>query len=195
MGRPVKPILDACCGGRMMWFDKNHPAVVFSDIRRERLTFTGGSRTVDINPDVIADFTKMPFDDKAFKLVVFDPPHSRAGKNGWMRKKYGSLRPGWQRMLQAGFNECMRVLDDYGVLIFKWNETQYPASQVLGLFPERPLFGHRTMVRNNTVWAAFMKMPGARSACVLCWNYGPNQKCDGCGRTTSSTSDDRKETQ
>lgn len=155
----MQPILDACCGGRMMWFDKNNPAVVFSDVRREKMQFTG-NREVDVNPNILSDFTDMPFKDRTFKLVVFDPPHSHAGPNGWMSKKYGSLAPGWEEILKAGFAECMRVLDDYGVLIFKWNETQFPVSKVLGLFdPVRPLFGHRTMVRNNTVWAAFMKFP------------------------------------
>lgn len=26
-----KPILDACCGSRMFWYDKDNPAVVFMD--------------------------------------------------------------------------------------------------------------------------------------------------------------------
>ena len=28
-----KPILDACCGSRMFWFDKDNPFVEFMDIR------------------------------------------------------------------------------------------------------------------------------------------------------------------
>ncbi len=28
-----KPILDACCGSRMFWFDKNNPNVEFCDNR------------------------------------------------------------------------------------------------------------------------------------------------------------------
>ena len=28
-----KPILDACCGGKMFYFDKNDPRVLFQDIR------------------------------------------------------------------------------------------------------------------------------------------------------------------
>ena len=27
----MKQILDACCGSRMFWFDKEHPATVFMD--------------------------------------------------------------------------------------------------------------------------------------------------------------------
>ena len=30
-----KEILDVCCGGRMFWFDKHNPDVLFSDIREE----------------------------------------------------------------------------------------------------------------------------------------------------------------
>ena len=30
-----KFILDACCGGRMMWFNKNHPNCLYIDIRKE----------------------------------------------------------------------------------------------------------------------------------------------------------------
>lgn len=29
----MKPILDACCGGKMFYFDKNDPRVLFQDIR------------------------------------------------------------------------------------------------------------------------------------------------------------------
>lgn len=30
-----KTILDATCGGRMMWFNKDHPNAVYADQRRE----------------------------------------------------------------------------------------------------------------------------------------------------------------
>lgn len=31
-----KLILDACCGARMMWFDKGNQLVLFGDIRNEK---------------------------------------------------------------------------------------------------------------------------------------------------------------
>jgi hypothetical protein len=31
----LPPVLDACCGPRMMWFDKNDPRALFIDRRRE----------------------------------------------------------------------------------------------------------------------------------------------------------------
>ncbi|GBR74607.1 hypothetical protein NO1_1754 [Candidatus Termititenax aidoneus] len=33
-GMATKKILDACCGGRMMWFDKHHPDVLYVDSRK-----------------------------------------------------------------------------------------------------------------------------------------------------------------
>lgn len=69
-----KPILDACCGSRMFWFDKENPLAVFMDYRDENHTLCDG-RSLRVNPDVFGDFRDMPFADKTFKLVVFDPPH------------------------------------------------------------------------------------------------------------------------
>ncbi len=55
-----------------------------------------------------------------------------------------------------GFSECFRVLDDYGVLVFKWAETQLKLKTVLSLTTEKPLFGHK---RGHTFWICFMKTP------------------------------------
>jgi hypothetical protein len=29
----IPEILDACCGGRMWWWDKNHPLAIYMDVR------------------------------------------------------------------------------------------------------------------------------------------------------------------
>mgnify|MGYP001645097184 FL=1 len=50
----------------------------------------------------------------------------------------------------------MRVLMDYGVLIFKWSEDQINTGDVLKLLPVQPLFGNR---RGKTIWMVFMKFP------------------------------------
>lgn len=152
------PILDACCGSRMFWFDKENPNVVFGDIRSEEHILCDG-RKLSINPDVELDFTNMhQFKDGQFQLVVFDPPHlDKLGKNSWMAKKYGVLGERWQDDIKAGFAECFRVLADGGILIFKWNETQIKTSEVLELTQEKPLFGHLSGKRSNTHWIAFMK--------------------------------------
>ena len=156
----MKPILDACCGSRMFWFDKNNPNAEFCDIREVENHEYYPGRFIEIKPDTVCDFTNLPFDDNTFKLVVFDPPHLQyAGPSSWMRMKYGCLDKNWPAMLHDGFSECMRVLDDYGVLIFKWAETQIPVSEVLKAINAKPLFGHRVGRLNNTHWMAFMKMP------------------------------------
>lgn len=154
----MKPILDMCCGSRMFYFDKENPNVLFCDIRRERHILCDG-RELDINPDVIADFRSLPFPDKSFEMVIFDPPHLvRAGENGWQRKKYGALdKESWRDDLSKGFGEAMRVLKPNGILIFKWNETQIKTSEVLALTDYKPVFGHPSGKRSNTHWVTFMK--------------------------------------
>lgn len=151
-----KPILDACCGGRMFWFDKNNPDVLFCDNRKETHTLCD-KRRLKIEPDIVCDFTALPFADKQFKLVVFDPPHLvKLGENSWMAKKYGKLPENWRPLIKNGFNECMRVLDDYGVLIFKWSETQIKTSEILKAIETEPLFGDRGGL-GQTHWLCFMK--------------------------------------
>lgn len=117
-------ILDACCGSRMFWFDKENPNVTYMDIRQEYEELETG-HVVDVNPDVVGDFRNMPFEDDAFDMVVFDPPHLiHAGENSWLAKKYGKLDELWPEDIRQGFAECMRVLKPNGSLIFKWNEDQ-----------------------------------------------------------------------
>lgn len=157
-----KFILDACCGGRTFWFDKEHPNTLYVD-KHPRPKGTCKHRpNFCCDPDMVVDFTNMPFEDKSFKLVVFDPPHLlELGKNSVMRIKYGSLRTEtWPYEIGKGFEECWRVLDDFGVLVFKWNEAQIPIKKVLSLFSVSPLFGHPTSKHGKTKWFVFMKIPG-----------------------------------
>jgi len=39
----MKPILDACCGSRMFWFDKKNPAAIFMDNRELEDTLSGAA--------------------------------------------------------------------------------------------------------------------------------------------------------
>ena len=150
-------VLDACCGSRMFWFDKAHPDAVFIDNREETHKLCDG-RILTIKPDVLADFTKLPFPSDRFSLVVFDPPHLvRAGDKSWMKLKYGKLGEDWENDLRKGFSECFRVLKKDGTLIFKWNETQVPVSQILKLTPACPLFGNRCGKSSKTHWIVFIK--------------------------------------
>ncbi|MET7253612.1 SAM-dependent methyltransferase [Dyadobacter fermentans] len=152
-----KKILDACCGSRMFWFDKTNPDVLFADIRNESHILCDG-RDLNIVPDVRIDFRNMPFEDNTFKMVVFDPPHlEKLGSSSWLAKKYGKLNGSWEEDIKAGFDECMRVLDFNGTLIFKWNETQIKVSKLLTVIGHRPLFGHVTGRHLSTHWMAFLK--------------------------------------
>lgn len=149
-----KRILDACCGSKMFWYDKNNPDVVFMDIRKESCTLCDG-RDLEVNPDLIADFRHIPFPDETFYVVVFDPPHLiHAGENSWVRKKYGVLPNDWESYLREGFCECKRVLKENGVLVFKWSEDQIKTADVLKAIGENPYFGDK---RSKTRWMFFMK--------------------------------------
>lgn len=154
----LRPILDMCCGSRMFWFNKKDSRVVFADIRNE-FHILCDNRALHIAPDVIADFRALPFDDNTYAQVLFDPPHlSRAGKNSWLRKKYGALdKATWQDDIRAGFREAFRVLRPHGTLIFKWNETQIPVSQVIALTHQQPTIWQRTGKGDKTHWILFLK--------------------------------------
>lgn len=113
------------------------------------------NRKLEVNPDVVADFRDMPFEDESFYLVVFDPPHLlRVGETSWMAKKYGKLTDNWETDVKQGFDECMRVLKTNGTLIFKWNEDQIKLREILEVINTKPLFGNR---RAKTHWLVFMK--------------------------------------
>lgn len=170
-----KIILDACCSGRMFWFDKKNPNCLYCDIRELPKGSVKNAPNFSIDPDKVMDFRKMDLPDKSFKLVVFDPPHLKSlDKNSWVSLKYGSLDPEtWETDILAGFNECWRVLDDYGTLIFKWSKSHdnrrrrdISIENLLKLLPVRPLFGHPSGSKINTIWMCFMKIPGDQSTPV-----------------------------
>lgn len=150
-------VLDPASGSRMFYFDKADERVVFGDIRHESHTLCDG-RALEVNPDAVMDFRELPYADATFAVVIFDPPHLvRVGHNSWTFKKYGGLLTTWREDLTAGFAECFRVLRPEGVLIFKWNETQITAAQILALTPHKPLVGHRSGKQAKTHWITFLK--------------------------------------
>lgn len=172
--KDYKPILDVACGGRMFYFDKHDSRVLFCDNRKIKTELCDG-RPFEISPDIVCDFTELPFADNSFKLVVFDPPHLTrcTGKSkykeiydslsevhtptGWQQIKYGALYSDWKEMLTKGFAECFRVLETQGILIFKWNETDIKVSEVLKCTLEKPIFGHKSGKASKTHWLCFMK--------------------------------------
>lgn len=150
----MKKILDACCGSRMFWFDRDNPDVIFADNREVETTLCDG-RSLFVKPDIKMDFRNMPYPDNSFKVVVFDPPHLvHAGATSWLKQKYGILPKDWMPYLKAGFDECMRVLEPDGLLVFKWNDEQISFSNVIKTFGVKPLLGDQ---RGKTRWTIFMK--------------------------------------
>jgi hypothetical protein len=155
-----KFILDPCCGGRHFWFNKRHPNVIYTDIRLVEKGVSKHRPNFEVKPDKIMDFKKIEYPNSSFKLIVFDPPHLiKASEKAEMRLKYGVLGLQWKDDLKLGFLECWRVLEDYGILIFKWNEAQIKLKEILELFPVIPLFGHTTGSKSTTHWLCFMKIP------------------------------------
>ena len=160
-----KKILDVTCGSRSIWFDKHNPAALYCDIREEDDMLIWKSedgqseQRLSVKPDIICDFTNLPFPSNSFSLVVFDPPHkTKLSEKSWLMKKYGELGEDWQTVLHDGFCECMRVLKPDGILIFKWSEIEIPAEQVWKAIGQKPLFGHHSGKKSNTFWGCFMKM-------------------------------------
>ena len=100
---------------------------------------TQGRRPCVIDPDMVVDFTQMPFPDEAFYHVVFDPPHceKKLGKTSQLAFKYGILGSDWREMLRRGFIECFRVLKPGGTLVFKWCDVEMPLRELMRGFFDR----------------------------------------------------------
>lgn len=144
----------------MFWYNKKHPNTIYIDIEQKKEGHIKG-KLHSVTPDIIMDFRDLKFPDNSFKLIVWDPPHKvKLAKTSKLGKYYGSLNAEtWPGDLKRGFKECWRVLEDYGVLIFKWNENEISLDKVLRLFPKIPLFGHPRYSNEKTHWLCFMKIP------------------------------------
>ena len=158
-----KKILDATCASRSIWFNKHHPDALYLDRRvaeyEETFGKTQSTRHMVVQPDVVADFTDLPFEDNTFSLVVFDPPHRYGLKESWIMKRYGTYDSKEEMLdnIVRGFSECMRVLKPDGVLVFKWSEVQIPTPEIIKAIGHQPLFGHHSGKKMNTNWLCFMK--------------------------------------
>lgn len=91
--------------------------------------------TMDIDPqhktDVTADFTKLPFKDNSFDIIIFDPPHlpnaggSEGGSKIWLTR-YGITGDGENRegsniskLFEPFLIEAKRVLVPNGIILAK----------------------------------------------------------------------------
>lgn len=183
MNNEFPPVLDVCCGPRMMWFEKQDKRALFHDRRdvdietKPNAAYKNG-KVFSIRPDVCGSFAALQFPDNTFSHVVFDPPHfveTDPNSKMLMRVQYGQLADGWKDEIRIGFSECFRVLKPQGTLVFKWCEYDVPVSDVLALTQEKPLYGHRSGKQSKTHWLVFMKPNEKisrrckRSAGLNCW--------------------------
>lgn len=154
-----KLILDACCGGKHFWFDKNNPLTLFMDKRKVEKGAIPQQPNWECNPDIIGDYRNTDFKDNQFKLIVWDIPHKLKPDKGLITMKYGSLGETWREDTTQGFNELWRILDNHGILVFKYADLDISVKEMLSLFPINPLFGTKTKKGvNNTYWFCFMKV-------------------------------------
>ena len=153
-----KYILDVCCGGKMMWFDKDNKNTLFCDIREVEKGHITHCPNWECKPDIIADYRDLPFENNSFKLIVWDIPHMIKETSGIISKKYGSLGQNWKEDTTKAFDSIWSKLDIHGTLIFKYSDLNIPVTEMLKLFPVKALFGTKTKKSvNSTYWIVFFK--------------------------------------
>jgi len=160
-------ILDATCGFKGIWFQKNHPFVTFMDKRKGKInTMNDGNninknQVFNIKPDVVSEWKDAPFPNNYFDMIIFDPPHiirKKDRKIGWIEKKYGYFyEDTWKHELKIGIEKLFYVLKPNGVFILKWCDVNKQLSELLKLFPYKPLFGTVNNHKTTEHWVCFIK--------------------------------------
>lgn len=77
-----------------------------------RVAETGLDLSPHGRPDVVGDFTRLPFRDGSFDVAVFDPPYvTEAGKDGVIGKRFGSYATmaDLEAAVRAGSAEAWRI--------------------------------------------------------------------------------------
>jgi len=188
-----KFILDACCGGRMMWFNKNHPHAIYVDNRTTDKGYVDGKPNHEVKPDMIMDFKDLKFEDKSFKLVFFDPPHVFATEHNESTfiKCFGRLhKDTWKEDIKNGFDECWRVLDDYGTLVFKWSECNVPLKELIEVIQKEPLVRSMRRGLSKTHWLCFLKIPSEEQLIATPLNSKGSQEANSLNMRYQETSEE-----
>ena len=129
------------------------------DIRREEKGYQNNRPNKEIKPNILGNFKNLPFKDKSFKLIVMDPPHIISDSLFRLTLEYGKLdKQTWFYDIRKGVEECWRVLEHFGIFIFKWNEVSVAKDHVLKAIKFIPLFGHPVLSKIGTHWFCFMKL-------------------------------------
>jgi hypothetical protein len=141
-------ILDATAGNRSIYQYKKSENIIFIDIEKQLWT----------KPTMFADSRKLPFKDKTFHTVIFDPPHDWGGdpfdftmgkflkSRQWGRTKpYQFTYYGWDKYkhkaeiikyIYESQKEFARVTTDTGLLIVKWCEVRFTIDRLSTILTE-----------------------------------------------------------
>lgn len=157
-------ILDATCGAKQMWYQKDAKDVVYLDKRHGEIYFPPSNSefwkqgNLFFDPTIIADNRQLPFKDNSFDMILFDPPFV-VSMTPRMKAQYDILNPiTWTIDIGKAANEFFRVLKQGGFLILKWGEGYAVVREALKLFPVKPLFGtHLNYSKHKTWWIVFRK--------------------------------------
>jgi hypothetical protein len=138
-------ILDATAGNRVIWTYKKSENIIYADIEKQ----------LWVKPTIIADNRQLPFQDKTFHTIFFDPPHDWGDEPfdfkiaKWDKSRrlvrnyaYGYTYYGWDKyktkkeLIKYIYNaqiELHRVLKDDGLLFVKWCEMRMSRKSLLAL--------------------------------------------------------------
>ena len=78
-------ILDPACGGRMFWFDKHDPRVLFGDCRDESWELCDGRR-IEVKPDHLMDYRHLPFPHDSIRAHLVHGAQVRASGRAWLAR-------------------------------------------------------------------------------------------------------------
>ena len=160
-------MLDATAGNRAMWKNKTPPHTLFLD------------REVGLStpPDIFAVWQKLPFRDKVFDCVLFDPPHDKFSPSsvhmnpqGWHNPRiesghkiggtfWGSLSKTWPADFIKASGEFLRVSKR---LCLKWNDSRHDLDKVLSFFKDWSIvqikehFSTMRRGKTNTFWVTMI---------------------------------------